>query len=187
MSADTVPAVLLERVAAAALASADRPVVLVDGGSGAGKTTFATLLLPHLATRAGPAQLVSLDDLYPGWDGLAAGSRAVREEVLHPTRPAWTRWDWAAERPAERHPLDPSRPLLVEGCGALSAANRARASLGVWLELDPVERRRRALARDGELYAANWDRWAAQEAAFRLAEPPHPLADIVIDVAAEVG
>ncbi len=40
-------------------------ITLVDGRSGSGKTTFAT----ELAEREG-AQLLSLDDVYPGWDGL---------------------------------------------------------------------------------------------------------------------
>lgn len=184
MSGDEVDAELLDRIAARALASSPRPVLLVDGGSGSGKTTLAEALRPRVETGAGTAQLVSLDDVYPGWDGLAEGSRAVREAILRTERPGWRAWDWTAGRPGAWHELDPARPLIVEGCGALSAANRARASIGAWLELDEAERKRRALARDGELYAPHWDRWAAQEAAFRRAEPPHPLADLVLDVAA---
>ncbi|MEO8095730.1 MAG: hypothetical protein ABI632_12485, partial [Pseudolysinimonas sp.] len=49
-----------------AIASGPRPVVLIDGRSGAGKTTLARELAPLVG-----AQLVSLDDVYPGWDGLA--------------------------------------------------------------------------------------------------------------------
>lgn len=186
MSGDLVPVALLDALATRARASAERPVVLVDGGSGAGKTTLATLLLPRLATSAGPAQLVSLDDIYPGWDGLAAGAAAVPRDILRAEEPGWRRWDWRLEREAEWHPLDARRPLVVEGCGALGRAARARASLGVWVELDAVARRRRALGRDGDLYAPHWERWAAQEAAFRSLEPPDSLADVVVDVLASV-
>lgn len=151
-------------------------VVLVDGGSGAGKTRLATGLAAGMG-----AQLVSLDMFYPGWDGLEAGSRHVHEAVLDPAVAAWRRWDWLAQAPAEWHPVDPARPLVVEGCGALSVVNRSLVSLAIWIELDEPTRRARALARDGEAYAPHWERWAAQERAFWARERPRELADIVID------
>lgn len=153
---------------------ASRPVVLIDGGSGAGKTTLARDLAPRL-----DAQLVSLDDVYPGWDGLAAASDAVHETILRATDPGYTGWDWAADRAAGWHPLDPSRAIVVEGCGALSRAARGLATYAVWVELDSDERRRRALARDPD-FPPHWDRWAAQERAFWAREHPRELADVVI-------
>jgi cytidylate kinase len=151
-----------------------RPVVLVDGGSGSGKSTLARQLAPLIG-----AELVRLDDIYPGWDGLEAASRHVGEQVLSAHR--WQRWDWAAERAAEWHELDAEAPLVVEGSGALSAANRRLATFGIWIDLEAGERRRRALARDGDAYAPHWDRWAAQETAFFERERPDRLADVVID------
>ncbi|WP_284254993.1 hypothetical protein [Pseudolysinimonas kribbensis] len=129
-------------------AAVPRPVVLVDGGSGAGKTSLGERLAPALG-----AQLVSLDDIYPGWDGLEAGSAAVVADVLRSEDPGWRGWDWTTQQPGIWHPVDPARPLVVEGCGALSRAARRLATLGVWVELDAASRRRRALARDGDAYA----------------------------------
>lgn len=163
-------------------AGSRRPVVLIDGRSGSGKSVLGEGLAPRL-----DAQLVSLDDLYPGWGGLAAGSDAVHETVLRARDPGWVRWDWTAGRPAEWHPVDPDRALVVEGCGALSRANRARASFGIWLELGAEERRRRALDRDGDLFAPHWDEWAAQEDAFIARERPRGLADLVIAEPAAPG
>ena len=167
----------VERILAAALAGSSRPVVLIDGGSGSGKSTLASALVAAWPRRV---SLVRLDDVYPGWDGLDAASEHVREHVLTGPRPRWRRWDWQADRPGEWHDLDPALPLIVEGCGTLSRANRALATLGVWLELGAAERKRRALARDGELYAPHWGRWAGQE--HRVAEREHPrgLADVVL-------
>lgn len=153
----------------------NRPIVLIDGGSGSGKTTIA----PGIA-RAIDAQLVRLDDLYPGWDGLQAGSQLVHDLVLS-SQPRWQRWDWKADAPAEWHELDPNRALVVEGSGALSRANRRLATFGIWVELDAVTRKQRALERDGEAYAPHWNRWAAQEARFAATEHPRELADVVID------
>ena len=157
-------------------ADARRPVVLLDGRSGSGKSVLAALLAPAM-----DAQLLSLDDVYPGWEGLNAGSEVVHETVLRVLDPGWVPWDWAAEARAEWHPLDPARALIVEGCGALSRANRARATFGIWLELDAAERHRRFSERDAGRFDAYWDRWADQEDAFIAREHPRSLADLVID------
>lgn len=75
----------------------------------------------------------------------------------------------------------PCRPVLVEGCGALSRANHAVAAHAVWVELDEPTRRERVHARDGGSWADRWDQWAAQEEAFIAREDPRSLADTVID------
>ncbi len=164
----------LHALADGATASGPRPVVLIDGRSGAGKTTLARDLAPLLG-----AQLVSLDDLYPGWDGLEAGSAAVHQTVLRDRDPGWRRWDWASERPAEWHSVDPDTPIVIEGCGALSRANRALATFGIWVDVPADERRRRALDREPG-FAPHWGEWAAQERAFAAREHPRELADVVI-------
>lgn len=153
-----------------------RPVVLIDGRSGSGKTVLAESLAPRLE-----GQLVSLDDVYPGWEGLEAGSDVVHESVLRARTPGWRRWDWAAGAPAQWHPLDPDRPVIVEGCGALSRANRALATFGIWLEVDAAERHRRFSERDHGRFDRYWERWAAQEDAFIAREHPAAIADLVID------
>ncbi|MEP6843588.1 MAG: ATP-binding protein [Pseudolysinimonas sp.] len=167
----------LDEVVTAIRDAADsrRAVVLVDGRSGAGKTVLAESLAPRL-----DAQLVSLDDIYPGWEGLEAGSEAVHETVLRARAPGWTRWDWAAARRAEWHPVDPDRAVVIEGCGALSGANRALATCGIWIELDAADRRRRSSERDDGRFDAYWDRWAAQEDAFIRREHPRDLADRIL-------
>jgi hypothetical protein len=167
---------------AAIVASAAVPIVLLDGRSGSGTTKLARALVEAWG---GPVTLIRLDDIYPGWDGLAAASEHIREHVLEPLaaggEPCWRRWDWAADAPAEWHGLDPSRPLLIEGCGALSRSTRALASFALWVELDPQTRKRRALSRDGDAYRPHWDRWAAQEQEFIEREHPASLADLLID------
>ncbi len=71
--------------------------------------------------------------------------------------------------------------MLIEGAGALSRANRLRADLGVWVELDDRSRRRRALERDGDGFVEHWDRWAEQETTFIAREVPDRTADLVVD------
>ena len=158
----------------------DRPrITLIDGRSGSGKTTFATAL----AMRTG-AQLLSLDDVYPGWDGLEAGEALVLRHVLRAitegTPPRWRSWNWVDARPGSWHDLDPRRALVVEGCGAISPAARALADHAIWIELPDDERQRRAIARDGDAFARNWQRWARQEEWHARLHDPRDTADEII-------
>lgn len=162
---------------AARLAVPARPVVLIDGGAGAGKTTLASELAtawPHPQP-----QVVSLDAIYPGWNGLDAGSAAVHRDLLATENPGYWHWDWRASCRDAWVPLDPSRALIIEGCGALTPANRARATAGIWIQADPDERRLRALARDGAVFATHWDAWAAQEQRHWRHHQPRRLAEWV--------
>ncbi|MGN7800964.1 ATP-binding protein [Leifsonia sp. 22587] len=175
-------------VAAAADAAAAKgrtPVVLIDGPSGAGKSSLADALLAAWPATGTP-RLVRMDDLYPGWDGLDAGSEAVGRDLLEPLRASgsgfWTRWDWSRSRPSGRVAVEGAEPLVVEGCGALSRRNAASADLTVWLQADDTLRKERALARDGETFAVEWDRWQRQFDRFVAREHPLGQAALVLDV-----
>ncbi|MBN9607536.1 MAG: (d)CMP kinase [Actinomycetales bacterium] len=150
-----------------------RPVVLIDGRSGSGKTTLGRALAQRLGAR-----LVSLDEVYPGWDGLAAAARAV-PRMLAADRPGFRSGPWGPGGAGTWNPIDPSEPLVVEGCGALTRRSRRLATLGVWLEAPTGVRRRRALRRD-PAFAVDWARWAAQERAHFAREHPRVLADRVL-------
>lgn len=139
-------------------------ITLIDGRSGAGKT--------YLARDFPDAQVVHLDDVYPGWDGLDAGSDAV-PGILTDYR--WQEWDWTTSAFGKWHELDPARPIVIEGVGAISRRSVPLADRAIWLELDPVARKRRALERQPD-FAEHWDDWAAQEDAFIARENPAALA-----------
>lgn len=149
-------------------------VVLIDGRSGSGKTELARVFV----ARHPEFQLVQLDDLYRGWDGLAGASADLPRLLAEGT---WTSWDWAADAPGAARRIDPARPILVEGAGAISRASAPLADLRVWVDLPEDPRKRRALARDGETYAPHWDRWADQELAHIAREDPRALADVTVD------
>jgi uridine kinase len=153
---------------------ADAPRVLIDGRSGSGKTELARAIVD-----ARPEfQLVRLDDLYPGWDGLDEGSREV-PSILEKLR--WRAWDWQRAEPGDWHSLDAERPILIEGVGAVSRASRYLADAAVWVDLDAARRKRRALERDGDTFAPHWDQWAREELRFIRREEPRSLADLIVD------
>lgn len=154
--------------------------ILIDGRSGSGKTELARSLVELWPEY----QLLRLDDCYPGWNGLDAGSAAV-PGILRTNR--WRSWDWAANAAGPWRELAASRPLVVEGVGAISRASRPLAAAALWVELDAVTRMQRALDRDGATFAPHWDAWAAQEDAFIAREHPQELADVIIDGASAVA
>ncbi|KUI31666.1 aminobenzoate synthetase [Mycobacterium sp. IS-1742] len=159
------------------LADTGACTVLIDGRSGSGKTTLAAQL--H-QTWDGSA-IIALDDIYAGWDGLAWAVEHLRVALLEPRaagRPGrWRRWDWTTGTPADWHTVEPDRRVIIEGVGALNAAHRALADLGIWVDAREADRKRRALARDGDTYAPHWDRWAVQEEAFIARYDPRSVAD----------
>jgi uridine kinase len=161
----------IARIAAAI--TGDPPIVLIDGRSGSGKTGLATALADALG-----AAVLRLDDIYPGWDGLATASEQLAV-ILDTGR--WQRWDWTSVRHAEWNTIDAGRPLIVEGSGALTRTSRERVTYGIWVELDEPTRKARALARDGARYEPHWDNWAAQEQVLFDRERPDLLADLVVD------
>jgi len=155
-------------------------VLALDGRSGSGKTVLATAL----AARAG-AEVVSLDELYPGWDGLAAAPGLLVEHVLRPLAEgraaAVPRWDWTAGASGTPRPVVPGPLLLVEGVGCGDPGCAPYLSGLVWLDLPAALRRERALGRDGALYTPHWDRWAAQEEAYLRRSRPDRRADLVLE------
>lgn len=163
--------------------SVPAPVVLIDGRSGAGKSSLVPLLLERWQTSR-PVQCVALDSIYPGWDGLAAGAAAATAGILAPHLRGdvgiWHRWDWERSERAEAHTVDPAAPVVLEGCGSITKTSALLSNVRVWLDAPAAERKRRALARDGAAYAPFWERWAAQEEQHIRQHGPAGLADISV-------
>ncbi|WP_413248681.1 chorismate-binding protein [Sinomonas flava] len=158
-------------------------VIAVDGRSGAGKTSLAVELAAALRTHRTVA-LVHLEDVYPGWDGLAAGIERCAAGILAPLRRGeaarWRAWDWAAGLDGEERVTEPADVVVLEGVGAGAARLRAFCDAVVWVEAEAAERKRRALERDGETYAPHWDRWAAQEDVWLADDDVRAAAAVVV-------
>ncbi len=159
-------------------------VVAVDGPSGSGKTTLAAAVAAALRARGASTTEVHMDDLYPGWDGLADAVGLVTTQVLEPLTAgapaAFRRWDWVAHTWAERVPVEAADVVVLEGVGCASRPCAPHLTALVWVEADDHERMRRGIERDGEAYRPHWERWAAQERALFAAEGTRGRADLVL-------
>jgi uridine kinase len=154
-------------------------VVAIDGRSGAGKTSLAARLRATL-----DAPVVTLEELYGGWDGLERGTDLLVSEVLKPLSAGRAarvpRYDWVAASWGAPWVLEPPAVLIVEGTGAGARRAAAYASVLIWMEEAASVRRTRALDRDGQTFAPYWDMWAAQEDAMLAREHTPDRADFVV-------
>lgn len=168
------------------------PIILIDGRAGSGKSTFAQQLKDRLFLQGEPAPtLVSMDDLYPGWEGLKEGSLYLERNILHPLaqgrRASWQCWDWA--RGERGNPSEPgngwrefegANTLIIEGCGSISKLASEASHLKLWVQASESDRRQRFHDRDSGLFDQYWSIWAAQEDEFYESEKSKDLADFVI-------
>jgi uridine kinase len=164
------------------------PIILVDGRTGSGKTTFATNLQNRLFQKGESApRVIHMDDLYEGWDGLQAGVDYLIRQILSPLSrregASWQEYDWAAgERSGLWREFRGGTPLIIEGVGSLSRIAAEQADVTVWLETDQAVRQARIVARnaegdgDGSWFAM----WTAQEADFYAREKSEEIAHLVL-------
>ena len=163
----------------------DSPIVLIDGHAGSGKSTFADALknLIFVETRQQP-KLIHMDDLYPGWEGLRAGSIYLHDRILKPVShgksASWQNWSWVRSERLGFHEFDGENLLIAEGCGAISANNAALADLTIWIDSDSETRKKRFMERDGGRFRDRYALWAAQESEFYLEESSRALSEVQI-------
>ncbi|WP_404286557.1 aminodeoxychorismate synthase component I [Glutamicibacter arilaitensis] len=162
-------------------------IIALDGRSGAGKTQFAAALATALGANP-TADILHLEDLYPGWDGLAQARNLYAEllpKLAQGHEVSWNTWDWETNQFAQPRTFAPGRVLIIEGVGAGGAVARDYVDVSIWLEAPTSLRRERALARDGETYRPYWQQWAAQESSYLETEAPQDHATIILNGAAE--
>lgn len=156
-------------------------IIAVDGRSGAGKTTLAIELAARLREHH-KVSLFHLEDIYPGWNGLAAGIERYVTTVLAPLRRGeaadWVSWDWEKHYDGPNRVTLPAEIVIVEGVGAAAGAARPLLDAVIWAESSDDERRTRALTRDGGTYEPFWDQWAAQEQEWLAADNVEEHADV---------
>jgi uridine kinase len=185
---DRLAANVMESVLATAPTLGRGRLVCVDGPAGSGKTTLGAALrraARDLLPDDGSVDLVHMDNLYAGWDGLATGMATVATSVVQPLRIGrpgrYRRFDWYAMAFAEERVVDPVDVLVLEGVGSASAAYDDAITCLVWVEAPSAVRLDRGLARDGERLREHLLLWREAEEAMFARERTRERADVIVD------
>lgn len=165
-------------------------IVLIDGRAGSGKSRFAGELAELIfQSEKQLPKLIHMDDLYPGWNGLRAGSSYLNRSILRPIAAGkqadWQVWDWQlgsrgmANEPANGwRSFEGGNLVIVEGCGSVSSASSELADLTIWMESDSSQRKSRFSARDHGQFDSYWGTWSIQENEFYEEEQSGKLCEI---------
>lgn len=179
--------VSLSDLAAKISKNVPKPLILIDGAAGSGKTTLAAKLVDTLH-----ANLVHSDDV--SW---CADPIHWEDEMLNGIINPWLNGADVAYQPTgwikENRPgsinVDPNRALVIEGMGAGRKTLRAVATYSIWVDTDPGIARARVVQRDlanGEnggtvesvTEFADW--WDSLLTPLFLDEEPWKYVDIIV-------
>lgn len=160
-------------------------LLCIDGPAGSGKSTLADAVVSRAWGLVPSTGLLHLDDLYEGWSGLGTVASRLRDDVIAPLAAGrsgrYRRWDWATDRWAEEHTVDPVSLLVVEGVGAGALEYADRIGLLVWVEAAADLRLARGLRRDGEALRPQWEAWLVSESGHLADQRTRERADLVVD------
>ncbi len=159
-------------------------LVLVDGRSGGGKTTWASRIARLLDSPVVHSDDVSWHHDPFDWDQL------LLDHVIDP----WRRGErvdfvppgWPAHGRSGAIQVRPSPTLVIEGVGVCRVSLADLADLPVWVQSDAAVARRLGIARDAEQGRVGqeavdfWDWWMGVEDPFQAAERPWTRARLVL-------
>ena len=156
-------------------------LVLIDGASGTGKTSLGA----ELAARWPKGRqmiVVHMDDLYGGWDGLAAGILALEVSLMTPRSRGddahLGSYNWVKESWDDGQVIPAGVDVIVEGCGSFGPVLAQTADVRIWLEAPEHLRRERALGRGAEDFERHWDMWEQQFHQFERRVQPSERASL---------
>ncbi len=154
----------------------------MDGRSSNGKSRLAE----RIAALVPGAVVVHTDDVAWrhsrfGWDDLLLSGvieRLRRGDAVDYRPPAWD----AHGRPGSITVPAAASLVLIEGAGAGRASLASHVDAVVWVQcdLDVAERRNRARVAAGELDAAGYEGWMAEEVPFHARERTWERADLIV-------
>lgn len=126
--------------------SMSKPLILIDGSAGSGKTTLAAKLAEIL-----DANLVSTDDISwcadpIRWDGEMLDN--IIKPWINGVNVSYRPSGWKKENRPGAIEVDSGKALIIEGMGAARKELRSLASFSVWVDADPRIARERVVQRD---------------------------------------
>ena len=159
-------------------------LIAIDGPAGAGKTTLANEL--SLALKADRnVNLIHLDEIYAGWDLaltplLTEALSKILESVSSEEPAIIPIYDWSVQQFTSTREIAPSDVIIFEGVGSGQRVVRERATMTVWLDIDPHTGLERVLQRDGAAIKKQMQLWQIREAAHFLADATRENVDFIL-------
>lgn len=164
--------------------------IAVDGRAAA-DTASVALEMARILRRRRSVSIVHLEDLYPGWDGLAEGIKRCAAYVLGPLLigqdAAWRAWNWEAGQEGEERLTSPTDVVILQGTGSGSAELRPHCHAVVWVEVPREHDRRHTAKATGDARALHWKHWTAQEDAWLAVDNVASAADVTITASPDSG
>lgn len=177
--------------------SPERTVLIgIDGGAGAGKTTFTHWFVELLSSSSLQVSTVHLDHFCrpsserEGENAVVADLdwERLREQVLIPLRSGDPEhlqlYDWPEDRLKDWVTINPGGVTLIDGVTATRRELSAYYDLRIWFSC-PREIRIFRLLQRGDTPAAEIERWMPSERGYITAHDPGTRAHLVIDSSSE--
>lgn len=160
-------------------------LILVDGRSGAGKTTWAG----RIASILEGSVVIHTDDVAWNHDAFAWDELLLRH-LIGPWRRgqavSFAPPGWVTHRRSGSIEIPAAHTLIVEGVGAGRATLAAEAQATIWVQSDRTAAHRRGIERDIELGCTRpaaldfWNEWMASEDPFQDASQAWSRADLIL-------
>ncbi len=177
----------LQNLIANRINTVPRPLILIDGIGGSGKTSLAEQLTSMLN-----ANLIHTDDVSWGSDPIHWDNEmldAIVNPWLNGKTVDYKPTGWIKENRPGSIGVDPDKALVIEGMGAGRKTLRSKATYSIWVETEYELARERVVQRDlsnGENGAtiksvnefADW--WDSLLLPLFLEETPWKYADVIV-------
>jgi uridine kinase len=168
----------------------------IDGGAGAGKTTFTRWFARRIATPTTPVATVHIDHFCrpsakrDHQNAVIADLdwQRLRDQVLVPLSAGGSArfqlYDWPIDRLAAWETIDPGGAVIVDGVTALRQELGPYYDLAIYLSCPREIRVARLLGR-GDTPVEEVERWVPSEERYLAAHDPQSRAHLVVDTAAD--
>ena len=161
-----------------------RPIIVIDGPAGAGKTTLAQELFLAFSTKAS-VQVIHMDDLYDGWQNALSPQLSETLEFIVASHKSgknvkFSKYDWNQSAFQEVQEIPSADLIILEGVGSGQIAIRDELAALIWIDIEESLGLERVISRDGQSIKAQMQMWLALQEQHFAREGTQKAADFIL-------